>query len=85
MRKMKICEIKGSIGRRCRAADPHKWSWTMPLTGEYVITGYGYEIEYYDGEPRRTVRVQCESADGRRIRVWAPPERIELIEEENHD
>lgn len=61
--------------------DPHKWGWTMPLTGEYVITGYGYEVEYYNGKLLRTVRVQVESIDRRPIRVWVPPERIILLEE----
>ena len=76
---MKISEIKSSIGRRCWMIDPHKWGWSMPLTGEYVITGYFQSVEYYDGVPRRAVRVQVESVDLRPVRSWAEPEHIELI------
>ncbi len=81
---MKINEIKSSIGRRCRMEDPNKWCWTLPLTGVYVITGHSYEVEYYDGKPRRTVRVQVESVDLRPLRSWVPPERIILLEEQNN-
>ncbi|HIU56217.1 MAG TPA: hypothetical protein IAA61_00220 [Candidatus Ornithomonoglobus merdipullorum] len=78
---MKISEIKSSIGRRCRMIDPHKWGWTMPLTGEYVITGHSYSVEYYDGVPRRSVLVQVESMDLRPVRAWVSPEKIILLEE----
>lgn len=64
--------------------DPNKWCWTLPLTGVYVITGHSYEVEYYDGKPRRTVRVQVESVDLRPLRSWVPPERIILLEEQNN-
>ncbi len=36
-------------------------------------------VEYYDGVPQRTARVQVESVDLRPVRSWTEPEHIELI------
>lgn len=80
---MEIKDIKTSMGRRCRVSEPETKSYTMPLTGEYIVTGYGYEVEYYDNVPRRTVRVQLEGTELRPVRVWLPPERIILMEDQN--
>ena len=76
---MKISEIKSSIGKRCRMIDPYKWSWTLPLTGEYIITDYAYKAKYHSDNARLTITVQCENIDKRPISVWVPPERIALI------
>lgn len=76
---MDIKDAKAAVGRRCRVIEPHKCCWTMPLTGEYVITGHLEAVEYYDGVPQRTARVQVESVDLRPVRSWTEPEHIELI------
>lgn len=79
---MTIKEIKAAIGKKCHMHNP-SFCWTMPLTGEYIITGYSYEVAYYDGKPRKTVRVQCERIDDSKLRVWVPPEEIVMIQENN--
>lgn len=75
---MKISEIKSSIGRRCRMEDPHKWSWTMPWTGTYIIRDYAYVVS---DSAHLSLIVQCEHEESASTSVWVDPKRIILIDE----
>lgn len=75
---MDIKDAKAAVGSRCRVLNPDRVCYTLSFAGEYILTGYGADVEFYNGKPRRTDRIQLESVELRPVRVWVPAECVEL-------